>query len=302
MHKRKMLVLVVAGLLAACGGATTPVTTAAPPASASPAAAPPPASEAPAVGLTCRPRGPFDPSSWFYSQFYEDYILSHVFQGVSDGVYVDVGANDPDQNSVTKYFYLAGWRGINIEPNPDMFALLQKGRPEDINVQVGISNRPGTLAFFRFENATGLSTFDRKIALQHKMKGVDFEEIRIPMSTLEQVLTTHEKAARGFTFLNVDVEGFERQVFASVDLKQHPPSVILAEATEPLTEKPSYQPWEPMLFTAGYLFAMDDGLNRYYVHPEHRDLLKRFAEANYCVEMDKILKGIKLNGYLPYGR
>jgi len=107
---------------------------------------------------------------------------------------------------------------------------------------------------------------------------------------------------KGFTFLNVDVEGFERQVFSSVNLKQHPASVILAEATVPLTETPSYQAWEPTLFAAGYLFAMDDGLNRYYVHPDHRDLLRRFAEAHYCVEMDKISKGIKLNGYLPYGR
>jgi len=290
MSTRRLLVLVVTGLLAACSGERT-----AP-------APPPPAAPPQPAGLTCRPRGPFTPSSGFYSQFYEDYILSHVFEGVSDGVYVDVGANDPDQNSVTKLFYLAGWRGINIEPNPDMFELLEKNRPEDTNLKVGISDKPGTLAFYRFKNAAGLSTFDLKIALQDKAKGVDFEEIHIPMTTLEQVLAKNEKVTKGFTFLNVDVEGFERQVFSSVNLKQHPASVILAEATVPLTETPSYQAWEPTLFAAGYLFAMDDGLNRYYVHPDHRDLLRRFAEAHYCVEMDKISKGIKLNGYLPYGR
>jgi len=296
---RRMLVLVVAWLLAACSG--EPASTTTPPATpATTAPSAPPA--AAAAGLTCRPRGPFDPSSGFYSQFYEDYILSHVFQDVSDGVYVDVGANDPDQSTVTKYFYLAGWRGINIEPNPDMFVLLEKNRPEDINVRVGISDKPGALTFYRFKNAAGLSTFDRKIALLDKAKGADFEEIRIPMTTLEQVLAKHERVTSGFTFLNVDVEGFERQVFASVDLKQHPPSVILAEATIPLTENPSYQAWEPILFSAGYLFAMDDGLNRYYVHPDHKDLLTRFAEANYCVQMDKIAKGVKLNGYMPYGR
>ena len=59
---------------------------------------------------------------------------------------MDVGANDPDQNSVTKLFYLAGWRGINIEPNPDMIELLEKNRPEDTNLKVGISDKPGTLA------------------------------------------------------------------------------------------------------------------------------------------------------------
>jgi FkbM family methyltransferase len=298
MRRRHLLVFVVTGLLTGCGGKRgdpSTASTAAPPASTTAS------STASPVGLTCRPRGPFAPSSGFYSQFYEDYILSHVFEGVRGGVYVDVGANDPDESSVTKFFYLAGWRGINIEPDPNMFALLDKNRPEDINLEVGISDKPGTLAFYRFKNKKGLATFDRKLALRHQAMGAQFEEIPIPMSTLEQALAPYEKVAHGFAFLNVDVEGFERQVFASVDLKEHRPSVILAEATVPLTETASYQAWEPMLFAAGYLFAMDDGLNRYYVHPDHRDLLTRFAEANYCVQADKIAKGIRLNGYLLYG-
>ena len=54
-----------------------------------------------------------------------------------------------------------------------------------------------------------------------------------------------------------------------------------------------------MLYGAGYLFALDDGLNRYYVHPSRSDLLPRFLEANYCVGRDKIDKRIKLDGFKP---
>ena len=42
------------------------------------------------------------------------------------GVYVDVGANDAINGSVTKALYLKGWRGINIEPMIDKFESLVK--------------------------------------------------------------------------------------------------------------------------------------------------------------------------------
>jgi len=248
-------------------------------------------------GIHCPTRGEFNPSSGYYSQFYEDYILSYVFRDVHNGTYVDVGANHPDENSVTKYFYRLGWRGVNIEPNPDMLALLEKARTEDINVGVGISDTVGTLIFYRFKRVPGFSTFDHDIALRHQGNGVEFDEISVPVTTLNAVLDKNEKVKHGFTFLNVDVEGFERHVFASVDLMQHPPTVVMAEATAPGTENPTYLGWESLLSQAGYMFAMDDGLNRYYVHPSHNDVLARFVEVNYCVEKDKLSKGIKLNGF-----
>ena len=287
---RVFSVTAVGLLLTSCsrGGATPSALT----------TAPAPAATLSGTSIRCPARGPFDASSGYYAQFYEDYILAYVLRDVKKGVYVDVGANDPDENSVTKYFYQAGWRGINIEPNPDMLTLLKKARPEDINLGIGISDKPGFLTFYRFARFSGLSTFNRDLALQHRAKGVEFDTIPIPVSTLDEVFEQHENVKHGVTFLNVDVEGFEQYVFASVDLGHHPATVVMAEATAPETEVPSYQPWQSALFAAGYLFAMDDGLNRYYVHPSHSGLLARFVEVNYCVEMDKIAKGIKLNGYL----
>ena len=56
-----------------------------------------------------------------YSQCLEDFILYCVFYDIENGFYIDVGANDPNDISVSKYFYLDGWHGINIEPLPDMY-------------------------------------------------------------------------------------------------------------------------------------------------------------------------------------
>ena len=49
----------------------------------------------------------------------------------------------------------------------------------------------------------------------------------------------------------------------------------------------------------GYIFAMDDGLNRYYVHRSQESLLPRFIEADFCVHRDKLDKRIHLDGFEP---
>ena len=72
-----------------------------------------------------------------YAQFLEDFILYCIFYDIDNGFYIDVGANDPNDISVTKAFYLNGWHGINIEPLPEMQQLLLKHRSRDINLNIG---------------------------------------------------------------------------------------------------------------------------------------------------------------------
>jgi hypothetical protein len=56
-----------------------------------------------------------------YAQNREDILLRAFFDPKEVGFYVDVGAYDPDDDSVTRLFYDRGWRGINIEPQPNRF-------------------------------------------------------------------------------------------------------------------------------------------------------------------------------------
>jgi hypothetical protein len=61
----------------------------------------------------------------------------------------------------------------------------------------------------------------------------------------------------------------------------------------------THQLWESILIGNGYIFAMDDGLNRYYVHSSQESLLPKFIEADFCVLRDKLGKRINLDGYEP---
>ena len=74
-----------------------------------------------------------------YAQELEDVILYSVLgETVKDGFYIDVGANDPWEISVTKLFYELGWSGINVEPLQHSYESLVKDRDRDINVQLGV--------------------------------------------------------------------------------------------------------------------------------------------------------------------
>jgi len=285
--------MVMSAFLVGCAGPAKPAADARP---AAQTAAPGRAAEF-TTTIQCPARGAFGNGPTYYSQFYEDYILGYVFKGQTRGFYVDVGANDPDDSSVTKYFYLAGWRGINIEPIPELVEKLNHSRPEDANVGVAISDTPGELTFYKGVKASGLSTLSPKIAASHRARGFEFTKIKIPVITLSAVLAEHAKTKPEITFLNVDVEGFEKQVFSSLDFTRYHPRVIMAESTAPLTAVPTHQLWESILIHNGYIFAMDDGLNRYYVHRSQENLLPKFVEADFCVRRDKLEKHLDLDGF-----
>ena len=288
--------LVMSAWLAGCGKPATPAAEPAP----APVAATSSNGDKSGITIQCPTRGAFGNGPTYYSQFYEDYILGYVFKDQKSGFYVDVGANDPDETSVTKSFYLAGWRGINIEPIPELVEKLNKSRPMDTNKGVAISDRPGELTFFRGNGgASGLSTLSPTIAASHRAKGFKFTEITIRVTTLNAVLDEHAKDRPEITFMNVDVEGFERQVLSSIDFKRYHPRVILAESTVPLTKVATHQGWESILIGNGYIFAMDDGLNRYYVHRDDERLLPKFIEVEFCVLRDKLDKRIDLDGFEP---
>ena len=94
-----IVAMVTSALLAGCGNPTRRVAEAAPAA----VATAPAADDKSTTTIQCPPRGPFGNGPTYYSQFYEDYILGYVFKDHEHGFYVDVGANDPDDSSVTKY-------------------------------------------------------------------------------------------------------------------------------------------------------------------------------------------------------
>lgn len=209
-----------------------------------------------------------------YSDNREDVVLDRVFPRGIKGFYVDVGAHDPVQNSMTKHFYDLGWTGINIEPVAQVFERLAEARDRDINLNLGLGDEEGELTFYESPSQQGisaLSTFSADSAAQHRALGVALEERKVPVTTLARICEQHVTGT--IDFMSIDVEGFEARVIRGGDWKLHRPRVLVVEATLPNTPVPSHEEWEPALLDAGYLFAAFDGLNRFYVRKEDSNLL-----------------------------
>ncbi|MGB3135827.1 MAG: FkbM family methyltransferase [Nodosilinea sp.] len=210
-----------------------------------------------------------------YAQNYEDVVLWRALSKVETGFYIDVGAAWPDVHSVTKAFYDRGWSGINIEPNPALFPKLSAERSQDVNLQLAISDQPGNGEIYLI-GETGISTFEPDIATRHALEGWSSIRTTVAVETLATVWRQHVPVGQDVHFLKVDVEGFEKAVLTSNDWTQYRSWIVVVEATLPLTQVESYEDWEHILLDANYIFVYADGLNRFYLAAEHRELQSAF--------------------------
>lgn len=202
----------------------------------------------------------------------EDVVLRRALSGAS-GFYVDVGANDPVRGSNTYLFYEAGWRGLVIEPNPELARRHREKRPRDIVLNVALGRREGEATFYYFPDSPGWSTLSEEAAKSMLAQGSRCVKSQVRVMTLDQVLA-EARPSGVVDFISIDVEGYEREVLAGLSLSRWDIKCLCIEAVEPTTGARRHEEWDSFLTEAGYSEVMFDGLNRFYVcctWPELRD-------------------------------
>jgi FkbM family methyltransferase len=206
-----------------------------------------------------------------YAQNLEDIYLSAFFPDIDRGFYVDVGANHPIVHSTTKRFSLGGWRGINLEPIRRHYEALRLDRPDDINLQVGISDKPGVLTFREYAG-DGLSTFSRSMMQYYEANESSFtaahSEYPVEVRTLRDVLD--EFSLPRIDFMKIDIEGYEYEALEGNDWSRFRPAVLCIEANHVVRD------WHPLVSEAGYQLGFFDGLNEYFVADEAQDRTEKF--------------------------
>src|SRR6266851_8279918 len=121
-----------------------------------------------------------------YAQNFEDVLLWRALRQVSGGMYVDIGAQDPVFDSVSKGFYEQGWRGVHVEAATQYVELLRKDRPDETIIHAAVSDCPGMLKFYEIPD-TGMSTGSEKIAAAHRHRGWQVKETLVAALTLDQI-------------------------------------------------------------------------------------------------------------------
>lgn len=172
-----------------------------------------------------------------FSKSGEDMQLKQLLKINRKGVYVDIGCWDPVRASNSYYFYLRGWKGICIDPNPKMEELFAKKRKSDIfiNNAVGIGNK--ILTYYMLEDTlSSMNTLDYSFIQQHKLEDKIVEKKDVETVSLQKILEKHIKAGEIIDFLDVDVEGFDLEVLQSNDWEKFRPRIILVESDKCLKD------------------------------------------------------------------
>lgn len=212
-----------------------------------------------------------------YAQNLEDYHLDLAFGDQADGVYVDVGGGHPVADNVSYWFYLKGWRGLIVEPQAALAEAYRHIRPRDVVYQGLAGAHEGRVPFHAVDGLHGLSSMKPDVVREAERFGATYRTIEMPVRRLDDLIA--EAGFHAIDFLKIDVEGAEEEVLAGIDLKRIRPRVLAIEAVNPQNSTGAPGPWAAGLFAADYVFALFDGLNRFYVAAEDEALRARFPKT-----------------------
>lgn len=208
-----------------------------------------------------------------YAQNFEDITLWRALRDISNGHYVDVGALHPEIDSVTKWFYDQGWNGINLEPVPEMFAIIEAARPRDTNICAAAGAVAGLAEMAVVPESLGLSSLD--VSAVAANVAMPYTLVQVEVRPLREVLEPF--VGHDIHFLKIDAEGTEHDVLVGMDFTRFRPWVVVVEATEPLSQTKTAEKWEDILVGANYQHAYFDGLNEFYVAAEKIELARKLA-------------------------
>jgi FkbM family methyltransferase len=177
-------------------------------------------------------------------------LAMHVKE--SGGFYVEAGANDGVTQSNTLFFArYRGWRGLLVEPVPELARRCRAMRPESVVEQaalVGPDHAAPTIAM-RYANlmsvvagARGSEADDREhVARGEALQGLASYKLEVPARTLDAILDAH--GVRRIDLLSLDLEGYEAQALRGLDLRHRRPQWVLVEAWDRPAIDALLAPW-----------------------------------------------------------
>ena len=141
-----------------------------------------------------------------------------------NGIYIEIGANDGIiQSNTLMYEKYLNWKGILIEPSPNVFEKCKQNRSdknffmncacvEDDNIKTVQGDFNG--------NCMSSVNADRVVENKNKM-------ITISTKTLTSII--NESGFTEIDFFSLDVEGYELNVLKGLDFELYRPKYILIE-------------------------------------------------------------------------
>ena len=168
-----------------------------------------------------------------FGQYAEDCIVrKHFNPRRVKGVCLDLGAYHPFRFNNTAYFWMCGWRCVNVDANPSSIKLFNKRRPNDSNIHAAIVTQEEYKAGKR-EMELLLPEQPDRYGLSALGTGVESQAhpgciaITVPCLSVQQILETHH--LDDVSYINIDIEGYDEAVLLDIDFDRYRPKVVSVE-------------------------------------------------------------------------
>jgi FkbM family methyltransferase len=178
---------------------------------------------------------------------YEDNPIAERLHGFAQRrgavFFVQVGSHDAQAGDpISLYVKRDGWRGILVEPVPEIFARLRAfyGDLPGLSFEnVAIAERDGTMPLYRLSPAAGeiyeladsLGSLDRDTLMSHaeQVPGIDryVEQIEVPCRTFASLLERH--GPERIDLLHIDAEGYDARLLRTFPWQRFTPELVLYE-------------------------------------------------------------------------
>lgn len=173
-------------------------------------------------------------ASSYFSQGGEDIVIDYLLSKETEkGIFLDVGAYHPFRFSNTMLLYLKGWRGVNVDGNPQAIESFKKYRSDEVNLHALVSDTAEEVQFFRFQEGAW-NTTDPKIMQMLVDRGRPetalVETSTVTTTPISSILDTYI-GSRKFDLFNLDVEGLDEKILRGVDFSRYRPKVLTIETS-----------------------------------------------------------------------
>ena len=157
---------------------------------------------------------------------------------------VQIGAHDSSQlDPLRPYILKRGWRGILVEPMPEVFQRLRANYAGVDGLRfenVAIAPGNGTMEIHYVPQTTdeglppwydALASFNRDVLLKHKEFIPDIEDriatTEVPSLTFDSLCAKHDVAS--IDVIQIDTEGYDFEIIKLIDLDRFRPALVQFE-------------------------------------------------------------------------
>jgi FkbM family methyltransferase len=198
------------------------------------------------------------------SQLGQDMDVLKFYNNKEGGFFVDIGANDGIEFSNT--FLLERnyeWKGICAEPNPEVFKLLVKNRPNSLCCDAAIySLSYKNLLFDVANNYDLMSGLSDHLDVHKEYVNRDKKQIVVKTLTLTDLLDK-AKAPSFIDYLSLDTEGSEFEILRATDFSRYTFGLIDVEHN---FVEPRRTEIRNLLLSHGYVYLRENQFDDSYKH------------------------------------